>query len=48
MGTNFTPLKADMFLFCYERDCFMSLFLMINNLILLKLLTQLQDIWTTL
>ena len=21
MGTNCAPLKADLFLFCYERDC---------------------------
>ena len=26
MGTNCAPLVADLFLFCYERDCMMSLF----------------------
>ena len=25
MGTNFAPLVADLFLFCYERDFMMSL-----------------------
>ena len=25
MGTNCAPLVADLFLFCYERDCMMSL-----------------------
>ena len=25
MGTNCAPLVADLFLFCYERDFFMSL-----------------------
>ena len=25
MGTNYAPLVADFFLFCYERDFFMSL-----------------------
>ena len=25
MGTNFAPLVADIFLFCYERDFMMSL-----------------------
>ena len=25
MGTNYAPLHADMFLFCYERDFMMSL-----------------------
>ena len=25
MGTNFAPLVADLFLFCYERDCMTSL-----------------------
>ena len=24
MGTNCTPLVADLFLFCYERDCMLS------------------------
>ena len=26
MGTNCASLVADLFLFCYERDCMMSLF----------------------
>ena len=26
MGTNYTPLVADLILFCYERDFFMSLY----------------------
>ena len=25
MGTNCAPLVADLFLFCYERDCMLSL-----------------------
>ena len=25
MGTNCAPLDADLFLFCYERDCILSL-----------------------
>ena len=25
MGTNFAPLFADLFLFCYERDVMLSL-----------------------
>ena len=25
MGTNYAPLVADLFLFCYERDLMMSL-----------------------
>ena len=25
MGTNFAPLVADLFLFCYERDFMLSL-----------------------
>ena len=25
MGTNWAPLAADLFLFCYERDFMMSL-----------------------
>ena len=25
MGTNYAPLVADLFLFCYERDFMMSL-----------------------
>ena len=25
MGTNFAPLVADLFLFCYERDIMLSL-----------------------
>ena len=25
MGTNFAPLVADLFLFCYERDSMLSL-----------------------
>ena len=25
MGINCAPLVADLFLFCYERDCMMSL-----------------------
>ena len=45
MGTNCAPLVADLFLFCYERD-FMMFFLMIRRLMLLMLLTLLQDIWT--
>ena len=39
LGTNCTPLVADLFLSCYERD-----FMTIIKLILLKLLTQLPDI----
>ena len=26
MGTNCAPLVADLFMFCYERDFFMSLY----------------------
>ena len=25
MGTIYAPLAADLFLFCYERDCMLSL-----------------------
>ena len=42
MGTNCAPLVADLFLFCYERDFMLSL--TIIKLIILKLLTQPQDI----
>ena len=46
MGTNCAPLVADLFLFCYERD-FMTLFLTLNKLKLLKHLNLHLDIWTT-
>ena len=45
MGTNCAPLVGDLFLFCYERDCMMSLFLMISKLILLTLLSLHPAIW---
>ena len=45
MGTNYAPLIADLFLFCYERD-FMT-FLTLSKLKLLKHLNLLLDIWTT-
>ena len=38
MGTNYAPLVADLFLFCYERD-FMLFLSDITKMILLKLLT---------
>ena len=44
MDTNCGPLVVDLFLFCYERDCMMSL--MISMLISLMLLTIHPDIWT--
>ena len=31
MGTKFSPLVADLFLFCYERDFLLSLSLSDNN-----------------
>ena len=40
MGTNCTPLVANLFLFCYERDFMLTLI----ELILLKLLTPPPDI----
>ena len=43
MGTNCTPLVADLFLFCYERDFMMS-FLKKSNLKLLKLSARRLDI----
>ena len=43
IGTNYSPLPADLFLFCYERD-FMFSFLTIIKLMLLKHLTLPQDI----
>ena len=45
MGTNFAPLVADLFLFCYERDFMMSLS---DNqqMMLLMRLTLHPDIWT--
>ena len=46
IGSNCAPLVADLFLFCYERD-FMTLFLMVRKLKLLKHLTQNLDIWMT-
>ena len=46
MGTNYAPLVADLFLFCYEEiSC--CLFLMLSKLKLLKHLNQHLDIWTT-
>ena len=47
MGTNYAPLVADLFLFCYERDFIMSLFLRIRTLKLLKLSIQRLDIYAT-
>ena len=44
MGTNNAPLVADLVLFCSETDV-MSLS-DDSKVIFLKLLTQLQDIWT--
>ena len=46
VGTNCAPLVADLFLFCYERD-FMSLFLTLSKLKLLKHLNLHLDLWTT-
>ena len=45
MGTNCTPLVADLFLFCYERDFMMSLSAD-KQLMLLMRLTLHPDIWT--
>ena len=45
MGNNCSPLVADLFLFCYERDFVMSLS-DDNRRILLMLLTLHPDIWT--
>ena len=42
MGTNCTPLVADLFLFCNEKDFMMSLS---GDKILLTLLTLHTDIW---
>ena len=44
MGTNCSPLVADLFLFCYEMGLMMSL-LMISRLMLLMRLTRHPDIW---
>ena len=46
MGTNCAPLVADLFLFCYERD-FMTSFLTLSKLKLLKHLNLHLHIWTT-
>ena len=46
MGTNCVPLVVVLFLFCFERDFMMSLFLLISRLVFLMLLTQHPDIWT--
>ena len=46
MGTNCTPLVADLFLLCYERDFMLSLS-EILNLMLLKLSILLLSIWMT-
>ena len=44
MSTNCAPLVADLFIFCYERDFMLSLFLTIIKQMLLKQLTLPQDI----
>ena len=44
MGTTCTPLVADLFLFCYERDFMMSLSVE-NQFEIMKRLDRLQGIW---
>ena len=46
MDTNCAPLVADLFLFCYEGDCMLSLS-KDNHLVLLKLSNLLLGIWMT-
>ena len=44
MGTNCAPLVADLFLFCYEKDFMMSLYVE-NQSEIIEAFTRLQDIW---
>ena len=46
MGTNYAPLVADLFLFCYDRDFMISLSDE-SQADVIEAFTQRLDIWTT-